>query len=88
MVFNSIFKQQVSHESDDSDQQQAHSIGTENGNASVVTPGCSVQSSGSINCRSTVYTNPKVWKANRENVDDQIRILRAQLEGLKVWEIQ
>lgn len=56
-------------------------------NSSMLTPGCIVTSAGNINCRNTVYTDPKVWRANRENVDEQIRSLRNQLEGLKVFHI-
>lgn len=63
---------------------EGETLEQDSSNSSVITPGCIVSSSGDINCRNAVYTDPKVWRANRENVDEQIRNLRLQLEGLKV----
>ncbi|XP_052126284.1 extracellular sulfatase SULF-1 homolog [Frankliniella occidentalis] len=55
----------------------------EDRNKTAATPDCTVQSAGGVDCKYAEYTDPKVWRAHREKIDEQIRNLRAQLEGLK-----
>lgn len=45
---------------------------------------CSVTSRGEVNCSSVVYSDFKVWKKSREEIETKIKNLKNELEALKV----
>jgi len=45
---------------------------------------CQFYGQNRINCSSDVYSDPRRWRSSRDYLDQQIRILRLQLDEMKV----
>ncbi|CAG2056334.1 unnamed protein product [Timema podura] len=59
-----------------------HSNRTEEEETNEIPGGCMVYPGG-VNCSNVVYEDPRVWRSSRNNVEEQIRKLRMQLDTLK-----
>ncbi|XP_014251119.1 extracellular sulfatase SULF-1 homolog isoform X2 [Cimex lectularius] len=44
---------------------------------------CTVSPEGEISCSDAIYQDPKAWKASRDHLEEQIKLLKLQLDKLK-----
>lgn len=45
---------------------------------------CTLGNKGEVSCSEAVYHDPKIWKASRDHLDEQIKKLKAHIDKLKV----